>query len=66
MDKVKTVDTIHDAGSEDPSAAIQYWLQEQKEGQPRSNPKDKQRRRKQKTQKHHPKQLLNSPALACP
>jgi len=34
----------------------------EKRANPHSTPKNKQRRRKQKTQKHHPTQLLNSPA----
>jgi hypothetical protein len=59
------VDTLHDAGAEDPSVAIQHRLQAQKSGNPRFNLQDKQKRRTESPQKHHPKELLNSPALGC-
>jgi len=39
-------------------------LQERKEGQPYSNPKDKQKRRKQKSTQNIIQKLLNSPARA--
>jgi len=45
------VDTIYDAGSEAPSAAIQHRLQERKEGQPTFHPKKQTKKKKTKNPK---------------
>ena len=52
------MDTIHDTGSEAPSAAIQHRLQEQKEGQPTFHPKKQTKKRKQKPLKTPSKTII--------
>ena len=54
---------MHDARTEDSSAAIQHWLREQEKGLA-SIPTQEACKGKTPPSKHHPKQLLNSPARA--
>jgi hypothetical protein len=53
---------MHDAGAEDPSAAIQHWLREREKGSASIPIQEAGEGKNKNSSKHHPKQLLNSPA----